>query len=359
MLSEHPHRRLNLLTNEWVLVSPHRTQRPWQGQTERVAAPAGQHYDPDCYLCPGNARAGEARNPQYTSTFVFDNDFPALYPEVPVEEMDDHGLLVARSERGLCRVVCFSPDHSLTLSRMSVPDITGVVDTWADQYVKLGGEFWIQWVQIFENRGDMMGASNPHPHCQVWATENLPVEAMKEEVAQRSYLEKNEACLLCDYAALELRSEDRVVCRNEHFVAVTPFWAVWPFEILVLPLAHATGLDELSGEARAGLADILKRITTRYDNLFEAPFPYTMGLHQRPTDAAKHPHVHLHAHFYPPLLRSATIRKFMVGFEMLGNPQRDITPEAAATRLRGVSEVHYLERPEAALRAQRETGDRE
>lgn len=359
MLSDHPHRRLNLLTNEWVLVSPHRTQRPWQGQTEKLAAPDAQHYDPTCYLCPGNARAGKARNPQYSSTFVFDNDFPALYPEAPVEEMNDHELLVAHTERGLCRVVCFSPNHSLTLARMSVPEIAGVVDTWAEQFVALGKEFWIQWVQIFENRGEMMGASNPHPHCQIWATENLPVEARKEEIAQREYYTTKERCLLCEYAALELRLENRVVCRNDHFLAVTPFWAVWPFEVLVLPLAHATGLDELSPEARAAFADILKRVTTRYDNLFETPFPYTMGLHQRPTDAAQHPHFHLHAHFYPPLLRSATVRKFMVGFEMLGNPQRDITPEAAATRLHGLSEVHYLDRPDASLREHAEHNSRE
>jgi UDPglucose--hexose-1-phosphate uridylyltransferase len=241
-------------------------------------------------------------------------------------------------------VVCFSPDHSLTLARMTVPDIARVVDTWADEYTTLGKEFWIQWVQIFENRGEMMGASNPHPHCQIWATENLPVEAVKEELSQRDYFEEKRSCMLCDYAALEIAAQARLVCRNDHFVAVVPFWAVWPFEILVLPVKHATGLDELAAEAREGLADILKRVTTRYENLFESPFPYTMGLHQRPADAASHPHFHMHAHFYPPLLRSATVRKFMVGFEMLGNPQRDITAESAATRLHGLSEVHYLDR---------------
>jgi UDPglucose--hexose-1-phosphate uridylyltransferase len=312
---------------------------------ERVPAPAAQTYDPECYLCPGNARAGEARNPPYTSTFVFDNDFPALYAEAPVEEVNEGDLLHARTERGVCRVVCFSPDHSLTLARMTVPDIARVIDTWAGEYTTLGKEFWIQWVQIFENRGEMMGASNPHPHCQIWATENLPVEAVKEETSQRDYFEEKRSCLLCDYAALEIAAAARLVCRNDHFVAVVPFWAVWPFEILALPVRHATGLDELAPEAREGLADILKRVTTRYENLFESPFPYTMGVHQRPTDAAGHPHFHMHVHFYPPLLRSATVRKFMVGFEMLGNPQRDITAESAATRLRGLSEIHYLDRP--------------
>jgi UDPglucose--hexose-1-phosphate uridylyltransferase len=344
MLTEHPHRRFNPLTKEWVLVSPHRTDRPWQGQIERVAAPPARAYDPECYLCPGNPRAGGARNPAYTSTFVFDNDFPALYPEAPSKEVDEKGLLRARSERGICRVVCFSPNHSLTLSRMAVPDIARVVDTWADQYVELGRQTWLEWVQIFENRGEMMGASNPHPHCQIWATESLPVEPRKEQIAQRDYFEAGQTCLLCDYVALELAAESRTVCRNDSFLAVVPFWAVWPFETLVLPLGHAAGLDELSAAARVDFADLLKRVTTRYDNLFEAPFPYTMGLHQRPTDGRPHAYVHLHAHFYPPLLRSATVRKFMVGFEMLGNPQRDITAESAAGRLRGVSEVHYLDR---------------
>ncbi len=341
-LFERSHCRRNALTGEWVLVSPHRAERPWRGQVDRVAV-AAPFYDPDCYLCPGNARAGGDRNPDYASTFAFDNDFPALTPEESPGAMDD-GLFAARPERGVCRVVCFTPDHALTLARMPVQAIAGVVDSWTEQWIELGAREEIRTVQIFENRGDMMGASNPHPHGQIWACESVPNEHAKEEASQRAYRNSHGRCLLCDYVERERREGVRVVFENAAFAVVAPFWAVWPFETLLVPKRHGSGLEELAPEERLGLADALKRLTTRYDNLFESPFPYTMGLHQRPVDGAPYPHVHWHAHFYPPLLRSATVRKFLVGFEMLAGPQRDITPESAAERLRGAGEVHYLDR---------------
>ncbi len=342
-LQQHPHRRYNPLTREWVLVSPHRTQRPWQGQVERPAQELLPTYDPSCYLCPGNARAGGVRNPDYQSTFVFDNDFAALQMDVPPARLDTSGLLIAASERGICRVVCFSPDHSLTLARMEVPAIRHVVDTWTEQYLELGAVEAISSVQIFENRGEMMGASNPHPHCQIWASESLTNELARENSAQLSYSHERAACLLCDYLAIERKAAARIICENDAFTALVPFWAVWPFETMILSRRHSAALDEFSDDERTALADILNRITTRYDNLFETSFPYTMGFHQRPTDGQAYPHFHFHAHFYPPLLRSATVKKFMVGFEMLGTPQRDITAESAAERLRALSETHYLD----------------
>ncbi len=329
-----PHRRYNPLTREWVLVSPHRTERPWQGQVERPPQPATVAYDAHCYLCPGNERAEGARNPQYTSTFVFENDFAALKPDVPGGELDGNSLLKAQAERGICKVVCFSPRHDLTLPRMSQADIRRVVDVWAGEYVGMGALPQINHVQIFENRGEMMGCSNPHPHCQIWANENVPTEPRKEQEALQEYANQHSSCLLCDYVKLERHAGQRVVCDNAHFVALVPFWAVWPFETLVVSTRHTQDLAQLGDAERDALGDILKRLTARYDDLFQAPFPYSMGFHQRPTDGAAHPEWHLHAHFYPPLLRSATIRKFLVGYEMLAEPQRDITPEAAAARLR-------------------------
>jgi UDPglucose--hexose-1-phosphate uridylyltransferase len=327
-----PHRRLNRLTGEWVLVSPHRTQRPWQGQVEDAPAAGRPAYDPTCYLCPGNPRAGGAQTPAYTSTYVFDNDFAALLPDVPqARSADPAGLLVAESERGICRVVCFSPRHDLTLGGMSNGELRTVVDTWVGQYDELAGVDWIGHVQVFENRGAMMGASNPHPHGQIWATQSLPTEPAKELAQQRAY---GDGCLLCDYLAAELAAGERLVDANDEFVALVPFWAVWPFETLVLPRAHHGTLSSLPGDGRDGLADVLGRVTRRYDRLFNVSFPYSMGFHQQPTDGAAHPEWHVHAHFYPPLLRSATVRKFMVGFELLAQPQRDITPEVAAARLR-------------------------
>lgn len=333
-LRARPHRRLNQLTGEWLLVSPHRAVRPWQGQLEAVPSTDRPAYDPDCYLCPTNARAAGVRNPDYPATFVFDNDFAALLPDGEVSGLGSSGLLVAEPERGICRVVCYSPRHDLALGAMEVSAIRRVVDAWAYEYVQLGQIWWVDHVQVFENRGTMMGASNPHPHGQIWANERLPNEPAKELARQRAYAADHGACLLCDYLAVEVGLGERIVCGNEHFVAVVPFWAVWPFETLVLPRGHRGALPELDASERDALADVLRRLTQRYDRLFGVEFPYSMGLHQRPTDDALHPEVHLHAHFYPPLLRSATVRKFMVGYELLGQPQRDISPETAAVRLR-------------------------
>jgi len=333
-LIKHPHRRYNPLTSEWVLVSPQRTDRPWQGQVEETTPEIQPEYDPACYLCPGNPRAGGVRNPAYRSTFVFDNDFAALQPDTLAGQTDEGGLIRAEAERGVCRVVCFTPRHDLTIARMSVDEIAGVVDTWVAQYQELGALSFINWIQIFENRGALMGASNPHPHCQIWSNQNLPNEAMKESLSQATYYTGHQSCLLCDYLALERKSGERLVSENGGFYALVPFWAVWPFEVIVISKQHVRGMDDLSKSDRVALADILKRIATLYDKLFQVPFPYTMGFHQRPTDGEAHPEWHLHAHFYPPLLRSATIRKFMVGYELLGMPQRDITAESAAQRLR-------------------------
>ncbi len=341
-LSNHPHRRYNPLSREWVLVSPHRTQRPWQGQVEQTAPEQRPAYDPTCYLCPGNQRAGGERNPAYDGTFVFTNDYAALLLDTPGGTFErGNGLIRAESERGTGRVVCFSPRHDLTLAEMAVADLTPVVDVWVAQYQELGALPTIGYVQIFENRGAMMGASNPHPHGQIWATEHLPLNVAREQEAQAEYFAANGRTLLADYLALELEEGTRIVVSNDHFVALVPFWAVWPFETLVISRRPAGALPDLAADERAGLADILKQLTTRYDNLFHVSFPYSMGFHQRPTDGAAHPEWHLHAHFYPPLLRSATVRKFMVGFELLAEPQRDITAESAAERLRAQSEKHY------------------
>jgi UDPglucose--hexose-1-phosphate uridylyltransferase len=335
-LQAHAHRRYNPLTREWVLVSPHRTQRPWQGQVESAPTEQVPQYDETCYLCPGNQRSGGVRNPPYVATFVFDNDFPALHEEAPAGDVRIGSLLRAAPEPGICRVICYTPRHDLTFARMGIPDIRRVVDVWTEQSVELGSLPQIRCVQIFENRGPMMGASNPHPHGQVWASGSVTNELSRELSAQLEYFETHASCLLCDYVRLEVSLGERLVYRNEHFAVVVPFWAVWPFEVLVVGLRHARALDELIDDERDALADVLGRVAAGYDALFGVPFPYTMGIHQRPTDGAEHAAHHLHAHFYPPLLRSATVRKFMVGFELLGTPQRDITPETAARRLREV-----------------------
>jgi len=339
-----PHRRFNPLTREWVLVSPHRAKRPWLGQVEKVRAETLPSYDPDCYLCPGNARSSGAVNPRYTGTFVFDNDFPALLRgEGQKNASTAASLLRAEPESGICRVVCFSPRHDLTLPQLSQPDVEQIVSTWRDETIRMGAVDFVQYIQVFENKGEMMGCSNPHPHSQIWASSSVPNEPAKEIAALTDYRQAHRSCLLCDYLAEEQKDPTRVVYTNEHFTALVPFWAIWPFEILVIAHRHVGSLPSLTPAEVSGLADLLRSVTIRYDNLFEVSFPYSMGFHQSPFHALTEQACHLHAHFYPPLLRSATVRKFMVGYEMLATPQRDLTPETAADRLRGLPDTHYLQ----------------
>lgn len=339
LIQQNSHRRFNPLKREWVLVSPHRTQRPWQGQVEKPVQPAALSYDPECYLCPGNLRAGGVRTDSYTSTYVFENDFAALKADVPAfhEDEEGKGLLVVEGESGICRVLCFSPRHDLTLAKMEIDDIRKVVDLWDAQTQELGAREDIQYVQVFENRGAMMGASNPHPHGQIWASRSVPNEAVVEQAAQETYLREHGCCLLCAYRDLEIRKAERIVASNASFIALVPFWAVWPFEVMVLPVRHLADLAAMTDQEREDMAAILKAVTSTYDRVFDTPFPYSMGLHPQPFDGEEHPEWHFHLHFYPPLLRSATVRKFMVGFELLGSPQRDITPESAAETLRKAS----------------------
>lgn len=348
-LSLHPHRRFNPLNGEWVFVSPRRTQRPWQGKVEETSREERPEYDPACYLCPGNKRAGDARNPAYASTFVFDNDFGSLLPGTPAKKVRRGNLIIAEGEAGMSRVVCFSPRHDRTLAEMDRAGIRGVVDVLAEEYRILGGKRFVNHVQIFENKGEMMGCSNPHPHCQIWAERSIPVEPAKEMRQMLAYRRAHRRCLLCDYVSLELKLAERIVCANGEFVVIVPFWAIWPFETIVVSRRHNGSLTGLTDRERDSLADIIRRITVRYDNLFRISFPYSSGFHQSPTDGTKHPESHLHMHFFPPLLRSATVKKFMVGYEMLANPQRDITAESAAARLRELPEIHYRHEPSSHI----------
>ncbi len=338
-ISDHPHRRYNILVGEWILVSPQRTKRPWQGKREKPSAEERPRYDHECYLCPGNLRANGQQNPNYKNTFVFDNDFAALFPDVPAAPESPHPLLRTQSVAGTCRVICFSPRHDLTLPEMPVDKIEKVIDVWADQISDLGEKY--TWVQIFENKGALMGCSNPHPHGQVWASMGLPSEALVENREQKNYFLEHRSIMLLDYLQLEMKQRERIVIENEHWVVLVPFWATWPFETLLLPRRHIHRLPELKPSERSSLAAILKKFLSKYDNLFNISFPYTMGWHGAPTNNQNYKYWQLHAHFYPPLLRSATVKKFMVGYEMLAETQRDITAEQAAQTLRDISKVHY------------------
>ena len=338
---DHPHRRYNPLTDQWVLVSPHRAKRPWQGQQEAVSQEVLPAHDPDCFLCPGNTRVTGDVNPKYTGTFVFTNDYAALMPDTPFAPESDDPLMRVQSARGTSRVICFSPDHSKTLPQLSVEALTEIVRTWQEQSADLAKNY--PWVQVFENKGAAMGCSNPHPHGQIWANSFLPNEAEREDRLQRAYLEKQGSPMLVDYVQRELADGSRTVVETEHWLAVVPYWAAWPFETILLPKVHVKRITELSDEQRSDLALALKKLTSRYDNLFQCSFPYSMGWHGAPFTEGDNEHWQLHAHFYPPLLRSATVRKFMVGYEMLAETQRDLTAEQAAERLRAVSDVHYRE----------------
>jgi len=333
-LEDHPHRRYNPLTGDWILVSPHRAKRPWQGQTEKVVTENKPAYDENCYLCPTNSRIGGAKNPDYKNTFVFTNDFSALLKDTPSGTYENDALFKAKSEKGICKVICFSPQHNLTIPNMSVEAIVRVVDLWQKEYKTLGSEAFINYVQIFENKGTVMGASNPHPHGQIWSQTSIPDEPAKEDLKQKAYFKKHKKSLLYDYLQKELEKKERIVVENDSFVALVPFWAVWPFETMIISKRHLTDILQFTEQEKEDFAKIYKELTRKYDKLFNTSFPYSAGIHQKPTDNTNREWWHFHMHFYPPLLRSATIKKFMVGYEMLANPQRDITAETSAKMLK-------------------------
>ena len=345
--SDDPHRRFNPLTGNWVLVSPHRNKRPWQGSQEAANRAQLPAHDPSCYLCAGNTRITGEKNPDYDGTFVFNNDFAAVLPDARTMVKDADraaapSLFQAQAVRGVSRVICFSPDHSKSLPELSIKAISAIIDTWCDECAALGERY--KWVQVFENKGAIMGCSNPHPHGQIWATDYLPNEAQHEDDHQQAYFAQHGSPMLLDLAAHEANAEVRVVVKTEYWLAIVPYWASWPFETLLLPRFPVHQLPQLSAAARADLSVALQALTTRYDNLFRCSFPYSMGWHGAPfttNAAANQPWWQLHAHFYPPLLRSATVKKFMVGFEMLAESQRDLTPEQAAAMLRATPITHY------------------
>ncbi|RKR12853.1 UDPglucose--hexose-1-phosphate uridylyltransferase [Maribacter vaceletii] len=327
-----PHRRYNILTGEWVLVSPHRTKRPWQGKKEETSKPEMIAHDPNCYLCATNTRINGEINPDYKNTFVFSNDFGALLPD-SLDFKEDNGLLKAEGETGICKVICFSPNHSLTLPDMEVSDIEKVITTWQEEYKELGAKPEINHVQIFENKGATMGCSNPHPHGQIWAQKSIPNEVIKKTEKQKEYFQKHGKSLLTAYIEQELKENERIVSQNDSFVSLVPFWAVWPYEVMIVPKNHRKSISELTDKEKLDYAEQLKVVTQKYDKLFDTSFPYSSGIHQSPTNG-EYPEWHFHMSFYPPLLRSATVKKFMVGYEMFGMPQRDITAELAAKSLR-------------------------
>lgn len=341
---EHPHKRLNILTGEWILVSPHRTKRPWQGKTETAPPDNRPAYDAACYLCPGNKRADGNDNPAYTDAYVFTNDFSALLADTPFGKRDDDGLLVAESEQGICRVISFSPDHSLTLPLLSIADIAAVVALWSEEYRQLSAKEWVRYIQIFENKGDIMGCSNPHPHGQIWASSSIPVEIEKESFRQKQYYRQHGRSLLSAYIEKEQQLQERIILENEHFIALVPYWAVWPYETMIISKRQVENILAFTAAEQHALAEMLKMLTTKYDNLFETSFPYSAGMHQAPVNSGNQDGWHWHMHFYPPLLRSATVKKFMVGYELLAGPQRDITAEYAAARLRELSDHHYRQK---------------
>jgi UDPglucose--hexose-1-phosphate uridylyltransferase len=340
-LKEHSHTRLNILTGEWILVSPHRMKRPWQGKVEDLAKDDRPAYDPSCYLCPGNKRADGANNPAYAEPYSFINDFSALLADTPVGGYNEEGLLSAQSESGICKVICFSPQHNLTLPQMSVDAIEKVIELWQREFKELSANPAIKYIQIFENKGEIMGCSNPHPHGQIWSSSSVPLELTKETVQQKNYYENIQTSLLSAYISLELKKKERVVLENDDFVALVPFWAVWPYETMIISKRHIQNVTQFNEQEKKSFAVILQQLTAKYDNLFNISFPYSAGMHQAPVNDGEYPEWHWHMHFYPPLLRSATVKKFMVGYEMLANPQRDITPETAAEKLREVSSIHY------------------
>lgn len=342
-LNSKPHIRKNILTGEWVLVSPHRTMRPWQGKIESDFKRSESEYDPKCYLCPGNERAGGNKNPDYNSTFVFTNDFSALILDNEVNESNEFDLLVAKSEPGICRVVCFSPRHDLTLAMLNKKSLVYVIDTWINEFVELSKYDQINYVTIFENKGELMGCSNPHPHGQIWAQYSIPNEAKKETERQSQYFKEKKYCLLCDYVLHEKKKNERIIFENNNFIVLVPYWAVWPFETMIIPKHHNQNIIKLDVSEKESLAEAFQEITIRYDNLFQTSFPYSMGFHQAPTDGKDYKEWHWHIHFYPPLLRSASIKKFMVGYEMLAEPQRDLSPEKAAEMLKNQSNIHFLD----------------
>jgi UDPglucose--hexose-1-phosphate uridylyltransferase len=340
-LKIHSHRRYNPLTGEWIQVSPHRSKRPWQGQVEKTEQSNLLQYDPDCYLCPGNMRSNGKHNTKYTSTYSFTNDFSALTDDVPAGIKNNNELLIAKSEAGICKVICFSPHHNLTLAEMKAQEVCDVVDLWILEYTQLSEHRNINYIQIFENKGTVMGCSNPHPHGQIWAQESIPVEPLKKQHHQLEYFLRKKTTLLHDYLKIEITERERIVLENDHFFVLVPFWAVWPFETMIIPKRPMARITEMTSSERYGLADAYKGIAVRYDNLFNISFPYSAGIHQAPSDNQEHPEWHWHLSFYPPLLRSATVKKFMVGYELFSNPQRDITPEFSAEKLRSLSDIHY------------------